>query len=1137
MRKYYYSWAFLAFFICDAALAATAVKGTGFNMAAQLLSAARNGNTRLIQDLINSGADVNYVDSTGLSVVCTAVMNNDTRAVQVLQMYGADASGCDRQIKNYKARIEPDADTGLFSGLSPTHKLVLSAVGVGAVVGGLLLATDAFDSSNNNVSTGGSGSHSSGGGGSSGGGSGLKPAFTIPYGPSMVTSSGATSVDFNYSAAMNLYSTGGFATNFSTMNGYGNYLLMMHGYSPFARGYLGQVTLRSSTTAPVPASVFGANKLGTDPVTGGLPLNVALITANGINAADNTSLADRFFIWSTMTGNGISDINAASNNMISSKYFNNQVILGTDNASVLDDTVAEIAGFDLSGNGTAIANTSASDADNLLAKIVGGYTTGDPAGDFTGFAPNGQLTIYRTGGGKDNLSNDINYYNYKALVAAASNSVMNMYDVTNVVVDRDIYGPGRARINVIANADVIEPLHETNVETLNDFIGLSASNYKTKFYEYVGKYYGNGVDAQSGIDTPAQDAENFFSGFGISYFPLTAFSTGAALTDSVYSGAYKDATFENAVPLAFNSARGLFMSVVAVNLPAGATATASNVSGFSTSEKYGLSQWSDGTNYYKSRICGVSGTGGDGVDPWCFAAVGVTDEQATAAAAGAAAVVKSAFGYLSNKSVFNLLALTADGAYLGTNPATGGTWGNSVDAIASGLTAYLSAMYKLPQEYQTKVDSGTLSYIEAFKQVYGYGLINLERATMPGKSVYYYSDGKIVSAAGNAYWRSATDSVVHASNVFGARAATLPVSFYDVVTSADGDVSVPRVWNTELSFGNDVSHGLYMGDTLAELKTRNVDNSVEFGNFKFNMARSERAYEDNMGGVDNLSMDYDNGKFGFSSSYQHYLTDGAGRFTGLSNPVRALASDAVTSGAVLHFGEFAVSGRGFVGNVTVDGLLENDPVVSSNFESAKLGNVMGAESGLQFKTEKLSIASNVGTVHESNTVLGAAFGGMLNIGGADTNYVDSVLNYAVTDDVDVTLRGTFAWTNAGNTVTGIVNGLSELKSNAFAAGLRFGNFDFAASMPLAVTDGRMYYSYADFDVDDDNNLTMRDAGECAIDLTPDSREYRFNASYRHSFGEWTDGALGFIYRVHPNNTDAFGNESIFMMKMSHRLGI
>jgi hypothetical protein len=48
---------------------------------------------------------------------------------------------------------------------------------------------------------------------------------------------------------------------------------------------------------------------------------------------------------------------------------------------------------------------------------------------------------------------------------------------------------------------------------------------------------------------------------------------------------------------------------------------------------------------------------------------------------------------------------------------------------------------------------------------------------------------------------------------------------------------------------------------------------------------------------------------------------------------------------------------------------------------------------------------------------------------------------------------------------------------------------------------------------------------------------RYSGAYRHKFGEFTDGAFGFIYRVNPNNTDEFGNESIFMMKLSHRLGI
>ena len=174
-------------------------------------------------------------------------------------------------------------------------------------------------------------------------------------------------------------------------------------------------------------------------------------------------------------------------------------------------------------------------------------------------------------------------------------------------------------------------------------------------------------------------------------------------------------------------------------------------------------------------------------------------------------------------------------------------------------------------------------------------------------------------------------------------------------------------------------------------------------------------------------------------------------------------------------------------------------------------------------------------MHESGTVLGGQFVGLL--GDTDTNYVDAKLKYNVTPDVDFSLRGTFAWTDTNGASNGIINGISELKSNAFAANVRFKNFDLTVSAPLALIDGRLNYSHADFVVDDNNNLQIKNAGEYAIDLTPEKREYRFNASYRHKFGDWTDGALGFIYRINPNNTDEFGNESIFMMKLSHRLGI
>lgn len=120
-------------------------------------------------------------------------------------------------------------------------------------------------------------------------------------------------------------------------------------------------------------------------------------------------------------------------------------------------------------------------------------------------------------------------------------------------------------------------------------------------------------------------------------------------------------------------------------------------------------------------------------------------------------------------------------------------------------------------------------------------------------------------------------------------------------------------------------------------------------------------------------------------------------------------------------------------------------------------------------------------------------------------------------------------------------GLTAIDSNAFALGLTAGNFEFVASQPLAARTGRLEYAYADYDIvetqDGKFDIAVSDLGARSVSMRPHKRETRFAATYRHNFGQFTDGAVGFIYRVNPNNTDEFGNEAVFMLKMSHRVGI
>lgn len=1210
-----------ALFLCP--FAARAAQLSEFSIASQLLAAARNADIQQVQVLVASGANVNFVDGTGLSLVCTALMNNDLRAAQILQMYGADASKCDQQIRKYRTRRAPERTGGLFGGLSTAQGMTLAAAGAAVVVGGLFFLTDIFDPENDN---GYAGSGAGGGSGGSGGGdtpgTGV-PLFSsgLPYGPLMTT---AAAESKNYAENLSYYApadtTSILYKNFQFMNGNAtngneNYLLLMHGYSPLARGYLGMRTLRDLNTY-APLSLSGYN-LGNDPVGGGRPVNVALITANGVNAAAGTSLEDKLLIWTTNAGP--SALNQASNTMVSSKYYNNKITTGTDGSSIGDDTTAEDSlmwsYFDLSNSGTAVYNGLATGTDNTLGKIVGGNTTDYTNADFMGFMPNGQMTIYRTGGGthmvvltnpvnagsysmtgsefatgdtislsslSDNpltitrtgnavaLSNETSTYNGyigadgllyidsdsdgKADVAYMMDDTDNDLVLYKQLQDTDYYnysamldalgrlgddpvnlGYGRSGVSIIANASVIEPLHSTDAETIETVLEAGSTNYATTFGNLIAGAYG----ATDTSNLPQTKATSFFNSLGsTSYQPLTIFSTGGSVTDANWSASPLTATFENAAPLVYQNLEHLFMSVVAVGAST-ADATSIPANSDTNVNPYQLAQWAVAdaaagtTTYYKARVCGVAGTGGNGVDPWCFAAVGVTDEMAVAAAAGAAGVLTSAFYYMTPQQIFMLLALTADGPYLG-RLSSGQT------LTETTLTSYLQSMYEMPESYQWLIDQGA-DYLDVFKQVFGYGVINLERATTPGTNLYFYSGGDIVSASGNAYWRAASTTGFHGSAALNLGRAAISTAAYDILESADGTMRLPRIWKSNFALGGGDRHALYMGDVLGDLRVRaHDDNMVRIGNMSFGFARSDRAYDDGMGGVDSMRFEYANDSWKLSADYQRYLTDAESRFSGAANPILALASNAISTGADYKYGNLFFGARAVSGAITDEGLLANDPTISANYEPMKLGNFSAVQSSVGVHAKKFGLTTSVGVAHESDTLLGASGTGLLGLGASETHYFDTDAYWNLSDSLRLRARATFAHTVPGVDGGAIIS-LSSIDSNAFSFGADYGGLSLGVSMPLAVQHGKMSYDYADYDIvaDEDGmyELAISNAGVRDIDIRPDVREVRFNASYRQKLGEFTDGAIGFIYRVNPNNTREFGNESIFMLKMSHRVGI
>ena len=1250
--------------------------GADFQNAAQLLSAARRGDTRTVQYLISSGVDINYTDSTGLSLVCTAVMNNDKRAIQILQMYGADASNCDKQIKKYRQRKSVAAngeDYGFFSGLSSSHVVALSAVGIAAVIGGVALLTDAFDSENNNGSSSSGGSHGSGSGG--GGTSSGTKSFTVPYGPAYIntatgavnpndtskitdylaewnTSNGAYATDFNY-IRQNTSNTGNYIAD-GLYPELENYMLVMGGYYSLANGYTGHYIFRDSNYVPVNATLQGR------------PVRVALITGNGINPAGSAD-----------SGNGLNYALTASVTSATvhvDKYLNNKASLVTGTTNKYD--LEESDGFDLSGSGSAF-NPFANSNESALAKIVTGWEADERSyGDLYGFVPNGQLAIYRTGNGKvwsdvsmlgesigtftdatssvsglsagDTINIDGKVYNvvealtdtsttnptitvngteYKlasgskmflAKCAASAdcddiaiyvgtdgywyvnNSGGDDIDAVYDVVDGNIYAKKQSTnsmfynfsaiedavsrkyvvsgdsspqttVDVIANTNVI-PVSRNNTylttNTFTKFMDMSSNtDAKSAYVGLINTYYNNGSNT---VNNQGVIANNLFGGYSstkpIIVMPAGDYLLGTYVTESAnptnilsqeWYWTTQDATFENYAPMLYSGLKHNFMTVVGVSHTSSTgTSSATSVDNYGDGiggayGKLRLSEWrvsetysgTTTTTWYSSRMCGLAGVGdaANGVDPWCFAASGPTAEMATASAAGAVASVKSAFSYMDNDQIYTLLALTADGPYLNANDE------GKVFSVET-LAEYLDNMYQLPLEYNASAllaEEKYDDYLDLFKQVFGYGLINVRRAIKPGFAVYYYdgTTNNIISNKGkvNKYWGNAAKTSARASSVLSLSGrGAIKTSFYDIIESPDGTMSLPRVWNSTIAMDNESRHGLYMGDVLGDFNVDSTNKRTnKIGNLTIDMVVSSRAYDDDMNGLDDMRIAFGNDSFDFATEYQHHLTNGESRFNGRANGLLNLVSDSISVDAMYKYGNFAFGGSAFVGAITDENLLDKDPVVSSRFEPGRLGFANGGAIDAKYNNDKFGLNMSFGVMHENNTVLGMITDGMLALNGADTKYIDAVATYKPFENVKLSLRGTYAITDA--VADGLlITDMSNLQSNSFAFGVDVGGFSFTAAMPLAVVDGKMDYGYADFEVvenDGKYEIAANNMHTEHLDLSALKRELRFTTTYKKPLGEWTDAGVGFVYRVNPNNTDAFGNESIFMFKLHHRLGI
>jgi len=1302
------------------AAAPKAHAATEFQMAAQLLAAARAGDVQNVQALVQRGANINYVDRTGLSIVCTALMNNDVRAAQILQMHGADASRCDQQIRRYRQRLPRNEHGGMFSGLSTAQNLVLAGAAAAGVVGGIWLLSDVLAPKQSFRGPGGGG----GGTGCMGGppcptgqvccpGEGCRVTCSgnlgairwwvytpdnsrgIPCGPAQVAAGQCPPTDFNppgaqawFADAQSAVAEAAALVGTGTINDFNilsrilvdpdateqirmsmqNYLLLMGGYGSLARGYSGYTTLRGGANLQFMPTDLGGATFNGFPIGGGQPVSVALISAHGVNtlagSPDNpgfsqtsggSSIQDGWLYWADRTVPS-GEISPPGPGTMSRRFFNNR--WGGDQSTVpgMTGTLYEDTRFDLSGAGTAIENQNATAYDNILAKIIiGGIANGatvdvetrDGFGDYTGFIPNGQLVLYRTGGGMTFTADVVdtgisaNGTTFVSMTTidiagvtydAAFNSTTGIFTLTAagqptltgwIMQDGTLYvdtGAGGTNVffingsedivqagtwnmdifknytamlsainlpssvgtnpklplnmvsgnlvGVIANAAPIDSMYAQNAWTISDFQSFPVDAARSGFLNLINNCYGGDCRVANLDTTVLLDAGIFFSNIGPNgRTPLVIFSTGGYLIGSfadLESGATApgrvlEANIENAAPLAFNNLDHYFMSAVAVQLNGNAGTSGANPGNVpdwndtllqNNTQKIVLSTWVDPyadpnaltSDVYRARKCGIAGIGTLNVDPWCFAAAGQTDMMAVAALAGAAGAMQSAFGsYMTNDQIFVLMALTSDGRQMAEDE--------------------LMAKYDLPPEIWADVNNPNTSttFMDGFADVFGYGLVNLSLATQPGAFVYYYAARRnnnlnqempaINHPSGDAFWsptRIATAagantarSATMLSGAFGARNASIKIPMFDFIESVDGSMSMPRIFDASVPLTAD-RRSIHTGDALGDFKIDNTPVRSESGGVTFGMSFRDVHREDGFGSLDKLSLEFDSGRFALGAKFERNAGDTNILRGDDANPIMAIASNMMSADALYRSGGWRIGMRAAMGAVTEEGLLAHDPMIDSQRDLLKLGDVFAFESGIAYSAFGMSFGANVGTFRESDTLLGSFTDGLVSMAGGNTMYIENLFEYRATDKLRFNARYTAARTTTGaHGADTIIMNMSDLYSDAMSVGMEFGGWSFNLARPLAVTSGSMQYITADLElVESDRGFDLSATPYIEnFDLSPDVRELRASLAYRRKLGEFTSGAVGFVYRNNPNHTREFGDEALFMLKLSHRLGI
>ena len=461
--------------------------------------------------------------------------------------------------------------------------------------------------------------------------------------------------------------------------------------------------------------------------------------------------------------------------------------------------------------------------------------------------------------------------------------------------------------------------------------------------------------------------------------------------------------------------------------------------------------------------------------------------------------------------------------------------------VSGAIAIMLGAFPQLTPEKVVRILLNTATDLGAagVDPIYGYGLINLQKATNPTDTGWTIAS--VGSSTPISFYSSGFGLSAPFGNVLASNNANLMFldgygkNYFVPLSAISGSLATRKTSFDKFTqfANNDFANVINLSDStkisFSDAPASNGIDKATNNNFsKFSFQSS----------VPMGSLGHDNLSFGFN--YKTNLANSVGSLQNKAAPQNLMASDAYknpylaitgeeVSSSVVGYqtGHFGVRSTSYFGNM-------NDQYDYRFANKKSLSGVFN-EYSYASNDKKSEISLNSGVLLEQNSILGSETSGAFAIDSASTYHAGVSGKYALAEGVSLIGNYNLGLTKVSASSDSIFTNFNDVTTNSMAAGVEFAKIKtqndvlgFAASQPLRVTSGNANLTLPN-SIAADGTIGYQNQ---KLNLAATGREFDVESYYHIKLTTGSQFSLNGILRFSPNNDASAGTDATIFGKYS-----